>query len=230
MGFLWNGQSRKQNVTLATPNNDSGYTKLYNMGFHFDFIARVELGNFRLKPYFDGVLGVRNLTTFQSVNSYQTIQGYQSTDNSMLSSWTLQYGMSAGLRWHWVPGVSVDLRGTWYSGANVNFIDVKHTPFNPNTASFNAKVHNAPGDMFTLRLGLLFDLDEMNSSQKNNYNTNTTSIYQRNGTTPVYDNRNRGNGNTGSNNGGRVGGSSGRGSSGGTPLKIKVPSPAPVGR
>ncbi len=230
MGFLWNGQGRKQDVILATPNNDSGYTRLYNMGFHLDFIARAEFGNRRLKPYFDGVLGVRNASTFQSINSDQTIQGYQGSTNTMLTSWALQYGISAGLRWHWVPGVSVDLRGTLYSGANLNFIDVKHTAYNTSTASFTPNTHTAPGDMFVLRLGLLFDLDEMeyDHNSKNNYST-TTTYQQTNGkSTPVYDNRGNNGSSTNGSSGPRIGGSSG--SSGGAPLKIKIPTPVPVKR
>ncbi|MDZ4756665.1 MAG: hypothetical protein SGJ10_00820 [Bacteroidota bacterium] len=234
MGFLWNGQSRKQNVTLATPNNDSGYTRLYNMNFHMDLIARAEFGNRRLKPFVDGVIGLRNMSTFQTVNSYETIQGYEETTNTQLSSWALQYGMSAGLRWHWIPGVSVDLRGTLYSGTNINFIDVKRTPFNGSTASYNPVINTTPSNMFVLRLGLLFDLDEMSYSQqktKHNFNTSTSSYPQRyTKSTPVYDNKNDGNngGKTSGSSGGQVGGSKGSGSKGGTPLKIKVPTAAPV--
>ncbi len=225
MGVLWNGFSKKQDVILATPNNDSGYTRIYNMGFHLDFIARAEFGNYRLKPYLDAVLGIRNVSTFQSINSDQNIQGYSGNTNTMLTSWALQYGVSAGLRWHWVPGVSVDLRGTLYNGGNLNFIDVKHTPYNANTTTYSPQTHTAPGDMFVLRLGLLFDLDEMDydyhHKENNNYNNTTTTYQQTNGkSTPIYDNKGN-NGSSGSGSSPRIGGSIG-GSTPKIPLTIKA--------
>ncbi len=225
MGVLWNGFSKKQDVMLATPNNDCGYTRLYNMGFHMDFIARAEFGNYRLKPYVDGVLGIRNVSTFQSVNSDQNIQGFQQSTSTLSTSWALQYGVSAGLRWQWVPGVSVDLRGTLYSGSNLNFIDVKHTPYSASTATYNTQIHTAPGDMFVLRLGLLFDLDEMEYSHYSRRNYNTTTYQSSGKSTPIYDNRNARNcsGNSGGSGGVQIGGGIG-----GTPLKISVPSLAPA--
>lgn len=232
IGFLWNGQGHKQDVTLATPNNDKGYTRLYNMGFHGDFIARMEFGNFRLKPYIDGTLGIRNMTTYQSINSYQTIQGYDNTTETIYSSWALQYGMSAGLRWHWMPGVSVDLRGTLYKGGNIGFVDAKHTPYNANMGAFVPRVQTAPSEMFVLRLGLLFDLDELSyESNHRTYNNNSAPRTTTNNN-PVYDNSNTGSSGNNSSAPAKTKVQIGNGGTNTprTPLKIKTPAPAPVKR
>ena len=191
LGILQHGSGNDYNVLLQTPNNDSGYTYLYNMNFNFDFIARFELGNYRLKPYADLVVGFRGMNTYQRIDSKKTIEGFESSDISSLSSWGTHWGGSLGLRYHLVPGLSLDGRVTYYAGDKYNWANVKLSNYSPGTGSFNLNQHSSNLEMLHFRLGFLFEINELSENSNN-------SVYHGKG----YQNRRGGNINIGGGNGG----------------------------
>lgn len=167
-------------VPLSSPQIGDANVRLSQNNLGFNFVGRFSTPySKKFTPYFDAYIGVRNFWTGMSITPLQQQEGYENeTSKSLSNSWQFTYGASAGFMYSLGKHVKLNT-GIMYGTSNKigQIVDIaKAKVDNGNIVTQNV---NTPKEMFTLKLGFTFIIDDSESKSKRccscNGSSNTSS-------------------------------------------------------
>lgn len=155
MGFY--GRGNRNNVTLNTVREDSGYTYLNSQSINFWAKLHYEKKHGQFYPFASVAVGPRIYITNQQVYTYLTLTDYESpTANTVFSDAVWATEFTLGTKWKVSNGVSFMISTSLINGGDVTLV-------NKELSTFNGLAHilvkeRVSSNQIQWKAGVVFDL------------------------------------------------------------------------
>lgn len=154
-------------VPLSAPQIGDAKVRLSQNNLGFNFVGRLSTPySKKFTPYIDGYIGVRNFWTGMSITPLQRQEGYESeTSKSLSNAWQFTYGASVGFMYSLGKYVKLNT-GIMYGTSNKigEMMDIARAKVD--NGNIVIQKISAPKEMFTLKIGVTFIIDDSDSKKK----------------------------------------------------------------
>jgi hypothetical protein len=163
MGMGFYGRGDRNNVTLNTLREDSGYTFLTNYSvslwgkLHYE--RKLQLSGVVLYPFTSVAVGPRIFTTNQEVHTYLTLTDYESpTGSNVYTKAVFASEFCLGTKIKLGQAVSLLVSQSFWSSGDIDVVDLSQSKFNGLAYDLQKVRMNTTQSQF--KVGLVFDLSE----------------------------------------------------------------------
>jgi len=159
MNFDFSGRSEGELIAPLPDTDYYGEMHLENSSMGFLGAVRIESTPiFPVQLYLEGLMGARSLMTTESFNEHDSFEEAECIESTILRSWNLAYGASAGTLIRLGKRTKLDIRATYLSSTPSNFVNLS-TAQQVEDNLYQYQTEKAPVNQFQIQAGLSFDVD-----------------------------------------------------------------------
>lgn len=163
MGMGFYGRGDRNNVTLNTIREDSGYTYMHNYSvslwgkLHYE--RKMQWGGVTVYPFSSVAVGPKIFSTNQEVHTYLTLTDYESPTGSNIHSQAVFFTeFCVGAKIKLGQAVSLMVSQSFLQSGDIDAVDLAQTTFNGLAFDLHKVRMNTNQSQF--KVGLVFDLSE----------------------------------------------------------------------